>query len=179
MFCPEGISNANLTDIICILINLAQAIVPVLVGLALLFFFWGLAQWILNMSDSDKHEAGKQRMIWGLVALFFILSIGGLVTILQSTFFGGGSNSLHTTPPGFSSNNQFLNNSGSGTLGTDSSRDFSGSFTNTGQGGGSAEGDSFRFVAEPRSTGSIGSSGGGGGGFFDSFIGVVRGLFSF
>lgn len=85
----------TLTDLINQATSLAQAVTPVLVALALLFFFWGVAQWILNMADSDKHKEGKQQMIWGLVALFFIVSIAGLLTILQATFFGSGN--LHST----------------------------------------------------------------------------------
>ena len=77
----------TLTSIIGIFTNLAQAAVPILVMLALLFFFWGLADWLLNMSDTDKHKTGKQRMIWGLVALFAVASIGGIITILKTTFF--------------------------------------------------------------------------------------------
>lgn len=83
----------TLATLIGTLTKLVLAVVPVLVALALLYFFWGVAQWILNMEDSDKHKEGKQRMLWGLVALFFIASIGGLVVMLQATFFGG----LHST----------------------------------------------------------------------------------
>jgi len=78
----------TLTEIILTLTQLVYATVPVLVALALLFFFWGMAQWILNMADTEKHKEGKQRMIWGLVALFVIGSVGGLILILQNTFFG-------------------------------------------------------------------------------------------
>lgn len=77
----------TLTSIIGQITNLVSASVLVLLALALFFFLWGLAQWILNMADTEKHKEGKQRMIWGLVALFVIISIGGLVGILQGTFF--------------------------------------------------------------------------------------------
>lgn len=80
----------TLTEIIVRLTQLVYAVVPVLVALALLFFFWGMAQWILNMADTEKHKEGKQRMIWGLVALFVIGSIGGLILILQNTLFNTG-----------------------------------------------------------------------------------------
>lgn len=86
----------TLTALIGTLTKLVLAVVPVLVALALLYFFWGVAQWILNMADTDKHKEGKQRMVWGLVALFVIASIGGLIVVLQETFFGS-SSGLHST----------------------------------------------------------------------------------
>lgn len=113
----------TLTDIILRITELVYAVVPVLVALALLFFFWGLAQWILNMADTEKHQEGKQRMIWGLVALFVIGSIGGLILILQNTLFntGGLHNPLLRGPNylgGTESNNSLNVDVGEGSFGT-------------------------------------------------------------
>lgn len=77
----------NLTDIIYIATNLANSAIPVLVALSLLYFIWGLASWILNTADTEKHKAGRDRMIWGVVTLFVIVSIWGIVNILTATFF--------------------------------------------------------------------------------------------
>ena len=64
----------------------------VALGLALLFFFWGLAKFILNAGDTSEHEKGKNIMIWGIVALFVIASWAGLVRFLQSNLgIGPGS----------------------------------------------------------------------------------------
>ncbi|MEK7613763.1 MAG: hypothetical protein AAB439_02730 [Patescibacteria group bacterium] len=101
----------TLTDIINIITNLAQLVVPILVALALLFFLWGLATFILNAGETDKQKVGKDRMLWGLVALFFIISIGGLLVILQGTFFP--DQGLHNTPSGFTAN-QFPTSGGAG-----------------------------------------------------------------
>ncbi|XKT74178.1 MAG: pilin [Patescibacteria group bacterium UBA2163] len=84
----------DLTDFINQLTGIISAIIPILVSLALLFFVWGLAQWLLNMADSEKHKEGKQRMMWGIIALFFIVSVSGLIMVLQATFFGMSAGSL-------------------------------------------------------------------------------------
>ena len=78
----------DLTDIIFILTDLVLFAVPILVALALLFFAWGLGMVILNANSEEGRKKGRNRMIWGLVALFFVLSIGGLIAIFQTTFFG-------------------------------------------------------------------------------------------
>jgi hypothetical protein len=59
-------------------------IIPILIGLALLVFFWGLAKFILKLGgDAKAAEEGKKLMIWGLVALFVMISVWGLVAWLQ------------------------------------------------------------------------------------------------
>ncbi len=92
----------TLTDIIGIATGLAQAIVPVLVALALLYFFWGIANFILKSGEKDERKKGKERMVWGLVALFLILSVSGLLAVVQRTFFPGGG--LHDIPGGAPAN---------------------------------------------------------------------------
>jgi len=73
--------------------------IPILVSLALLYFFWGIADWILNMSgDAEKMKKGRERMVWGLIALFFMVSVAGVVSILSNTFFGSAPN--HSGPQG-------------------------------------------------------------------------------
>ncbi|MCW9054667.1 MAG: hypothetical protein OQJ98_01635 [Candidatus Pacebacteria bacterium] len=63
------------------LINLA---IPLVIALAVLLFFWGLATYI--MKAGEEKEQGRDLMIWGIIALFVMVSIWGLVRLLQDTF---------------------------------------------------------------------------------------------
>ena len=65
------------------LINIAG---PIVVGLALLYFFWGLASYIFSSDDPEKKESGRNIMIWGVIALFVMVSVWGLVNVLSDTF---------------------------------------------------------------------------------------------
>lgn len=56
--------------------------IPIAVALAVLFFFWGLALYVLAAGDSGKREEGRNKMIWGVIALFVIVSIWGIVGFL-------------------------------------------------------------------------------------------------
>jgi hypothetical protein len=56
-------------------------------ALALLFFFWGVAKFILNADNDEKRTEGKKVMIWGIIALFVMVSVWGLINILANTFF--------------------------------------------------------------------------------------------
>jgi len=68
-------------------------LVPLAFILALLFFFWGIAKYIRS-AGSEKDE-GKKVMVWGIVALFVMASVWGLVAFLQGELLGGsGPNSI-------------------------------------------------------------------------------------
>lgn len=81
----------SITDLINILINIINQSVVLVVSLALLFFFWGLANFIIYASDETKRKEGKSIMLWGIIALFVMLSVWGLVGVLEDTFLKGGS----------------------------------------------------------------------------------------
>jgi hypothetical protein len=63
--------------------SLVNAAIPIIITLALLFFIWGLAQFILASGDEAAKDEGKRKMIWGVVALFFIVAVWGLVALLN------------------------------------------------------------------------------------------------
>src|SRR3989344_4172162 len=57
-------------------------LIPLAFTLALLFFFYGVAMYIWS-AGSDK-EGSKKIMTWGVVALFVMASVWGLVNFLGS-----------------------------------------------------------------------------------------------
>ncbi len=59
-------------------------LIPVIMGLALLVFLWGVFKFI--RAEGDEKEQGRKFLIWGIVGLFVMVSIWGLVSILQYTF---------------------------------------------------------------------------------------------
>ncbi len=69
--------------IICII---ARYVIPLLMTLALVAFMWGAVQFILNAEDSQKREEGKSFLVWGIIALFVMVSVWGLVAIISNTF---------------------------------------------------------------------------------------------
>lgn len=64
--------------------RIVNILIPLAAALALLYFFYGLAKFILNSGDTDSHESGRQMMMWGIVALFVMVSIWGIVSYIQS-----------------------------------------------------------------------------------------------
>lgn len=64
--------------------RLVDIALPIVVALALLAFFYGLAKSIFGGPDG-KAEA-QHLMIWGVVALFVMVSIWGLVRFIGNAF---------------------------------------------------------------------------------------------
>jgi hypothetical protein len=58
------------------------------VGVAFLYFLYGVVMFIINMNDPDKKNTGKQHLLWGTVGLFIILSVGGILQLFNSIFDG-------------------------------------------------------------------------------------------
>lgn len=79
-------SSGGLCGILDTIGNLIGTATPIVVALALLGFFWGLAIYIFNSGDEKKRTEGRGIMIWGILALFIMLSVFGIVQALQSTF---------------------------------------------------------------------------------------------
>lgn len=74
----------NLTQLISFAGDILNRVIPVLIALALVVFFWGLIQYIRT------HKGGKDIMIAGLVGLFIMVSVWGIIRIAQNTLGVGG-----------------------------------------------------------------------------------------
>jgi len=79
----------NLIVVLDVIINLIRLLIPIVVSLALLYFFWGLAQFISKSGGEAGIEEGKRKMIWGIIALFVMLSVWGIISLISNTFLGG------------------------------------------------------------------------------------------
>jgi len=78
---------SNVTSLInCITGIITGSIIQLLVALAVVFFLWGAAKFIRNAEDSGKREEGRMFMLWGIIALFVIVAVWGLVGVLANTF---------------------------------------------------------------------------------------------
>ncbi len=70
-------------------VDLLDILIGLVVTLALLAFFWGLAVFIFNAGDEEGRRKGRNIMVWGVLALFFIVAVWGLVALLTQIFLGG------------------------------------------------------------------------------------------
>ena len=85
MFPMVAMAQTDAADIVDTIGGLITSITPIIVALALLYFFWGLAKYVLSAGDEDKKTEGRNVMIWGIIALFVMVSVWGLVQVVAST----------------------------------------------------------------------------------------------
>ena len=81
---------------------LSRALI-LLISLAVVWFVWNVFHYVIAADEVDKATA-KDKMVWGIIAIFVMVSIWGLVAILQSTFKispGGAPSGLQGIMPRF------------------------------------------------------------------------------
>lgn len=84
--------GSYITQVIALLKTSVASLIPIMIGLAIVVFAWGLIQYIWAGSD-DLKTKGRSMMIWGVVAIAVLVSIWGIVALLQDiTGTDGGSN---------------------------------------------------------------------------------------
>ncbi len=73
--------------------DLLDKLVILLVALAVVWFIWNVIKYVMSGDEEGKGKA-KEQMIWGIIAIAVIVSVWGLVEILQNIF------GVRTTGPG-------------------------------------------------------------------------------
>lgn len=82
-FGASAVDVGYFTQLITAVQGIITTLVPLVIALGLLFFIWGLVQFIFASGDEAAKDEGKRKMIWGVVALFVIVSVWGLVALLN------------------------------------------------------------------------------------------------
>ncbi len=77
---------SGLTNLVNQIADIIRLIGPVVFGLAIIYFFWGVAKYILAAGDPGEASKGKSIMIYGVIAIAVMASIYGLVAFLQTSF---------------------------------------------------------------------------------------------
>lgn len=83
---PGMAAAQTLLDTVGFLNAFVNSLIPLAISLALLMFFWGLIKYLFKIGGDDAQKEGIRTMIWGVAALFVMVSIWGIINILRSTF---------------------------------------------------------------------------------------------
>lgn len=81
----------NLTEVINLFITIGLRIIPFLGVVAFLVFVLGVAKFIRSAGNEKEVKDSKNLLIWGVIGLFVLVTVWGIVSFLRSEFgFGGG-----------------------------------------------------------------------------------------
>ena len=76
--------------------HVIDMLVWILGGFAVVVFFYGIVRFVAKAGDQKAHREGYTMIVWGLIALFVLFSLGTILKLLQSDLLS--SNSGSATP---------------------------------------------------------------------------------
>ncbi len=83
---PTVASAVTLKHTLGTISGIINAIIPIILALAVLAFFWGLMTYLFSGDSTENKGKGINIMIMGIIAIFVMVSIWGIIRVLQSTF---------------------------------------------------------------------------------------------
>lgn len=84
----ESVTSAD--SLITKINSILKSILPIIISIAVIYFVYQVMMYTIS-GDEDKKAAAKDGMIYGIIGLFVMVSIWGLVAILSGTFGFTGS----------------------------------------------------------------------------------------
>ncbi len=80
-------SEKTFSGIVSLIINsILDPVIILLIALALVYFMWGVLLYVNKGSEGGDRTKGIQMMSYGILAIFVMVSVWGLVYILIHTF---------------------------------------------------------------------------------------------
>lgn len=90
LFLLPLVTHAQLGVLVGEIGRIVEMLIPILVGVAVLVFIWGLIRFIAGAGNETKRAEGKKVMIWGIIAIFVMVSLWGIIAFLQDSFLPQG-----------------------------------------------------------------------------------------
>lgn len=60
-------------------------IIYLLFAVAVFYFLFGLLKFIQNQDNETAHEEGKQHMLWGVIGVFLMIAVYGILNLIGAT----------------------------------------------------------------------------------------------
>ncbi|MFA6552050.1 MAG: hypothetical protein WCT19_00945 [Candidatus Paceibacterota bacterium] len=79
-------SVTNINTAANTVVGVINIVVMVLVAIAVFWVIWGAFQFVLAAGDEEKRKEGKNKILYGIIGIFIMLSVYGLVNILVNSF---------------------------------------------------------------------------------------------
>jgi hypothetical protein len=65
--------------------NILRPVGFVLFGFASIIFIWGIIEFIRDSESDNGRAKGKRNMIWGIVGMVIMVSVFGIINIIEGT----------------------------------------------------------------------------------------------
>jgi uncharacterized membrane protein YidH (DUF202 family) len=64
--------------------QILNPIIGLLIAIGLVVFLYGVLEFIMGADNLEKRETGKKHMIWGIIGLFIMVAVFGIMNLLAS-----------------------------------------------------------------------------------------------
>ncbi len=61
-------------------------LIVLMFAVAVVVFVWGMIEFLSNRDSEEAQTKGKSHMLWGIVGIFIMLSVFGIINLLIGTF---------------------------------------------------------------------------------------------
>jgi hypothetical protein len=68
-----------------ILDNIVNPIVSLMIGIAVVYFIWGVFQFVRNAESSEERKKGGMHMLYGSIGLFIMVTAYGILNLILGT----------------------------------------------------------------------------------------------
>ena len=78
-----------------LIFNIKEYILNPIIGfmfaVAVVMFIYGIVEYIWSADNEDKVSDGKRHMIWGIIGIFVMIGVYGILNVLSSFWWDIGS----------------------------------------------------------------------------------------
>jgi hypothetical protein len=86
---PPTNPPSTFSELLNFFIGIINQLIPLLIGLTFLFIVWKLVDaWIIHADDETKRSDGKMIAFIGVIVVFVMFSIWGILSFLQASLVG-------------------------------------------------------------------------------------------
>lgn len=72
-------------------VMILNPIIGFMFAVAVVMFIYGIVEYIYGADNEDKRNTGKKHMIWGIVGIFVMLGVYGILNIISDFWLDVGS----------------------------------------------------------------------------------------
>lgn len=65
--------------------HILNPVIIFLFAVAVLVFFWGIFQFLMHSEGSSDRETGKRNMLYGLIGMFIMVGVFGIIRLIMGT----------------------------------------------------------------------------------------------
>ncbi len=86
--------DSFLTNVNNMIVN---PIIEVMFAVALVFFLWGVVEFMMNQQNDEKRTQGKMHMLWGIVGIAIMFGVFAIMNLIINTLGVDGIDPVNNT----------------------------------------------------------------------------------